>query len=54
LAVGEQVQREDMAICEEVQRGLKSRSYDTGRFSVKREAAGYHFHRLLVRSLTAP
>src|SRR5207253_10837121 len=54
IAVGEQVQREDMAICEEVQRGLKSRSYDTGRFSVKREAAGYHFHRLLARTLIVP
>jgi hypothetical protein len=34
-----------------VQRGLASRSYRTGRFSVKREAAGYHFHQLLARWL---
>jgi choline monooxygenase len=46
------VQREDVQICEEVQRGLASRSFDTGRFSVRREAAGYHFHQLLARKLS--
>jgi choline monooxygenase len=51
IAVGHQVQLEDQTICEEVQRGLKSRSFNTGRFSVKREAGGYHFHRLLARKL---
>jgi phenylpropionate dioxygenase-like ring-hydroxylating dioxygenase large terminal subunit len=51
IAVGHQVQLEDVGICEEVQRGLASRSYDTGRFSVRREVAGYHFHRLLARWL---
>lgn len=50
-AVAHQIQLEDMEICGEVQRGLKSRSYDTGRFSVKREAPGYHFHQLLARWL---
>ncbi len=53
VEVAEQVQREDVTICEEVQRGLASRSFDTGRFSVRREAAGYHFHRLLARQLGA-
>ena len=53
VAVAHQVQLEDMGVCEEVQRGLKSRSFDTGRFSVRREAAGYHFHRLLARYLAA-
>jgi choline monooxygenase len=51
IGVAEQVQREDMTICEEVQRGLRSRSFDSGRFSVRRETAGYHFHRLLARRL---
>ena len=51
IAVAEQIQQEDIGICEEVQRGLASRSYSTGRFSVRREAAGYHFHRLLARQL---
>jgi choline monooxygenase len=52
-AVGHQIQLEDVGICEEVQRGLASRSYDTGRFSVRREGGGYHFHRLLAGSLRA-
>jgi choline monooxygenase len=51
IAVAEQIQHEDVTICEAVQRGLASRSYSTGRFSVRREAAGYHFHRLLANSL---
>jgi choline monooxygenase len=51
VAVAEQVQQEDIGICEEVQRGLNSRSFDTGRFSVKREAGGYYFHQLLARQL---
>lgn len=51
IAVGHQVQLEDVGICEEVQRGLASRSYTTGRFSVKRERAGYHFHQLLAEWL---
>jgi choline monooxygenase len=51
IAVGHQVQLEDVGICEEVQRGLESRSYSTGRFSVKREIAGYHFHQLLAEGL---
>jgi choline monooxygenase len=48
VAVAHQVQIEDVGICEEVQRGLHSRSYSVGRFSVKREAGEYHFHQLLA------
>jgi choline monooxygenase len=51
IRVADQIQREDMDICEDVQRGLGSPAFDTGRFSVRREAAGYHFHRLLARRL---
>jgi choline monooxygenase len=51
IAVAEQVQQEDMSICEDVQRGLASGAFDTGRFSVRREAAGYHFHVLLANHL---
>jgi phenylpropionate dioxygenase-like ring-hydroxylating dioxygenase large terminal subunit len=53
VEVAHQIQLEDVGICEEVQRGLRSRSFDTGRFSVRREAAGYHFHQLLARRLRA-
>ena len=51
MAVAQQVQEEDVQVCEEVQRGLGSRSYDTGRFSVKRENGGHHFHQLLGRAV---
>jgi len=51
MAAAHQIQLEDVGICEEVQRGLGSRRYDTGRFSVRRERAGYHFHQLLARRL---
>jgi choline monooxygenase len=51
LAVTDQVQVEDVGVCEEVQRNLNSRSYTTGRFSVKRENGGYYFHQLLGRAL---
>lgn len=53
IAVAHQVQLEDWGVCEEVQRGLRSRSYDTGRFSVKREAGGYYFHQLLAKTLAS-
>jgi choline monooxygenase len=51
MAVSHKVQLEDGEICEDVQRGLVSRVYDVGRFSVRREGAGYHFHQLLARWL---
>ncbi|MBN9519046.1 Rieske 2Fe-2S domain-containing protein [bacterium] len=51
VRVADQVQAEDIGVCEEVQRGLNSRSYTTGRFSVKRENGGYHFHQVLGRAL---
>jgi choline monooxygenase len=51
IRVAEQVQQEDIGICEDVQRGLRSRSFNAGRFSVRREIAGYHFHQLLARRL---
>jgi choline monooxygenase len=51
IAVSHQIQLEDLGICEEVQHGLRSGSYSTGRFSVRREGAGYHFHRLLAEAL---
>jgi choline monooxygenase len=53
VAVSEQIQAEDAAICESVQRGLNSRSYSTGRLSVRREAGEHLFHRLLHADLTS-
>ncbi len=47
----DEIQREDVAICEAVQKGLKSRTYKRGRYSVRRESGVHHFHSLLARSL---
>jgi choline monooxygenase len=50
-AFSDGVQHEDIEICEAVQKGLRSSTYDTGRFSPKRENGVHHFHRLLHQSL---
>ena len=46
-----QVQEEDIHLCEAVQRGLRSSTYDRGRYSVKRENGVHHFHSLLAEFL---
>ena len=51
FAFSDEVQREDVAICEAVQRGLRSRLYDRGRLTVRRENGVHHFHALLVAAL---
>jgi choline monooxygenase len=51
IIVGDRVQSEDLGICEDVQRGLKSRAYGAGRLSVRREAGEQLFHRLLAADL---
>ena len=47
VAFSDEVQHEDIWLCENVQRGLKSSTYDRGRYSVKRENGVHHFHMLL-------
>ena len=49
----DEIQQEDIRICENVQRGLNSRSYNQGRFSVKRENGVHHFHLLVDEFLRA-
>ncbi|MDQ2950762.1 MAG: Rieske 2Fe-2S domain-containing protein [Chloroflexota bacterium] len=44
----DRVEREDEAIVEAVQRGVRSRLYDRGRYSPTRETGVHHFHRLLA------
>jgi len=51
VEVGNRVQDEDLGICEDVQRGLKSRAYGAGRLSVRRESGEHLFHRLLAADL---
>ncbi len=47
----DRVEREDESIIESVQRGVRSRHYDRGRFSPAREQGVHHFHRLLAEWL---
>jgi choline monooxygenase len=50
----DQVQQEDIGLCENVQRGLRSSTYDRGRYSVRRENGVHHFHMLLGEFLERP
>jgi choline monooxygenase len=47
----DRVEREDEAVVELVQKGVRSRFYDRGRYSPKREIGTHHFHRLLSKAL---
>lgn len=47
----DRVEREDEAIVELVQKGLRSRLYDRGRYSPTREDGTHHFHRLIAEFL---
>lgn len=50
IAFSDKVQWEDIEICEHVQKGVHSRAYDQGRFSVECEQGVYHFQKLLKES----
>jgi choline monooxygenase len=52
VAFSHQVQIEDVAISNSVQKGLRSRTYDRGRLSVRRENGVHFFHGLLHARLT--
>lgn len=47
----DRVEREDEQIVELVQRGVRSRFYDRGRYSPTKEQGVWHFHRLLTEAL---
>lgn len=47
IAFSDEVQGEDVTICEDVQRGLASGSYEPGRLNPLRENALHHFQELL-------
>ncbi len=49
VAFSDQIQVEDVAICEIVQKNLRSRSYDRGRYSVKQEKGVHAFHRMYAQ-----
>jgi phenylpropionate dioxygenase-like ring-hydroxylating dioxygenase large terminal subunit len=50
----DEIQLEDGAICEAVQRNLRSQSYSRGRYSVKQERCLHHFHRLYAEAMGSP
>jgi choline monooxygenase len=52
IAFSDEIQWEDIEICETVQKGLKSRSYNQGRFSVKQENGVHHFQTLIYEFLS--
>jgi choline monooxygenase len=54
IAFSDEVQQEDVGLCESVQRGLQSSLYDRGRYSVRRENGVHHFHMLLAEFLEKP
>ena len=49
----DEVQAEDIAICEAVQRGLDSGSYEAGRLCPRRESALWHYHQQLRAAYAA-
>jgi choline monooxygenase len=49
----DQIQVEDVGICEAVQKNLRSRSYSRGRFSVKQEKGVHAFHRMYGECMAA-
>jgi choline monooxygenase len=51
VAFSDEVQREDIGICEAVQRGLRSATYAAGRFSARRETGVHRFHRLWAEAM---
>ena len=50
VAFSDEIQIEDIEICEAVQRGLASSTYETGRYSPRRENGVHHFHGLYARA----
>jgi choline monooxygenase len=54
IAFSDEIQIEDIEICEAVQRGLRSATYDTGRYSPERENGVHHFHGLYATAMNLP
>ncbi|HEV2765136.1 MAG TPA: SRPBCC family protein [Pyrinomonadaceae bacterium] len=51
IPFSDEIQLEDIRVCETVQRNLRSRTYAAGRYSVRRENGVHHFHGLLAEFL---
>jgi choline monooxygenase len=48
------VEMEDEEVVESVQRGVRSRLYDRGRYSERREVGTHHFHEMLADFMSRP
>ena len=53
-AFSDEIQVEDVAICEIVQKNLHSRSYQRGRYSLKQEKGLYAFHQMYRERMAGP
>ncbi|MBK5259352.1 MAG: aromatic ring-hydroxylating dioxygenase subunit alpha [Thermoanaerobaculia bacterium] len=51
IAFSDEIQLEDIEICEAVQRGLASSTYTSGRYSPQRENGVHHFHGLYAEAM---
>ena len=51
IAFSDEIQIEDIGICEAVQRGLRSLRYENGRYSPARENGVHHFHGLYAAAM---
>ena len=51
ISFSDEIQLEDIEICEAVQRGLASATYDSGRYSPQRENGVHHFHGLYAAAM---
>jgi choline monooxygenase len=51
IAFSDEIQLEDIGICEAVQRGLRSSTYSAGRYSPVRENGVHHFHGLYAAAM---
>jgi choline monooxygenase len=54
IAFSDEIQLEDIDICEAVQRGLKSSTYESGRYSPQRENGVHHFHGMYAELMKLP
>jgi len=52
IAFSDEIQLEDIDICEAVQRGLRSSTYTAGRYSPSRENGVHHFHGLYSAAMS--
>jgi choline monooxygenase len=54
ISFSDEIQSEDVEICEAVQRGLQSSTYVSGRYSPVRENGVHHFHGLYAEAMGIP